>query len=165
MGRFKIYSPVTGSNAASDAQGVEIAVTIYVDDANHSARQLGRLLTRARNARGLTQEEVADGATLSVRALRNLELGRVTRPRRHTIHALINTLAMDSDDSARLRRLAQVSRPAIGSGSDDGDATALVLARTLRETLRDDPASIGGGEVAALETALTRFLQSADHPR
>ena len=55
---------------------------------------LSATLSRARAAAGLTQEELADRSGLSVRAIRNLETGRTSRPRRQSIGLLAEALGV-----------------------------------------------------------------------
>jgi transcriptional regulator with XRE-family HTH domain len=56
---------------------------------------IGRLVAQLRRTAGLTQEKAAERAEMSVRALRNIELGLVSRPRRRTITALTAALQID----------------------------------------------------------------------
>jgi transcriptional regulator with XRE-family HTH domain len=46
------------------------------------------LMRRTRLRAGLTQQQLADLSALSVRAVRDLETGRVRRPRRDTVRLL-----------------------------------------------------------------------------
>ena len=52
----------------------------------------GELLRRERRAAGLTQEELAEKSGLSVRALGDLERGRIARPRRRTVRRIADAL-------------------------------------------------------------------------
>lgn len=79
-------------------------------DRLESAVLLGRLLAERRTAAGLTQEEVAERAELSVRGLRNIELGLVAKPRRRTIAALVDALDIDESNAALLDRYARLAR-------------------------------------------------------
>ena len=67
----------------------------------------GELLRRHRAAAGLTQEELAERAGLSVRGLRYLERG-LHRPYRDTVQRLVEVLALSPDDH---RLLAEAARP------------------------------------------------------
>lgn len=67
----------------------------------------GELLRRHRAAAGLTQEELAERAGLSVRGLRYLERG-LHRPYRDTVQRLLEVLALPPEDN---RLLAQAARP------------------------------------------------------
>jgi tetratricopeptide (TPR) repeat protein/transcriptional regulator with XRE-family HTH domain len=53
-----------------------------------------RALVEARTAAGLTQEELAQRAQISARAMHNLERGRVARPRRDTVERLVAALGL-----------------------------------------------------------------------
>ena len=67
----------------------------------------GELLRRHRAAAGLTQEELAERAGLSVRGLRYLERG-LHRPYRDTVQRLLEVLALSPEDH---RLLAEAARP------------------------------------------------------
>jgi transcriptional regulator with XRE-family HTH domain len=56
------------------------------------ARDLAGTLIGARSAAGLTQEELADRTGLSVRAIRNLETGRTSRPHPQSLRLLTEAL-------------------------------------------------------------------------
>jgi predicted ATPase/Tfp pilus assembly protein PilF/DNA-binding XRE family transcriptional regulator len=60
------------------------------------------LLRRYRVAAGLTQEELAERANLSVRGVSDLERGLRTVPRRETVHLLATALALSPDRRAEL---------------------------------------------------------------
>jgi tetratricopeptide (TPR) repeat protein/transcriptional regulator with XRE-family HTH domain len=60
----------------------------------------GALLRRYRTGAGLTQEELAERAGISVRNLRDLERGMPQRPRRTTIERLAASLALPPTDQA-----------------------------------------------------------------
>jgi transcriptional regulator with XRE-family HTH domain len=51
---------------------------------------------------GLTQEELARRAGLSVRALRDIEQGRVIRPRSSSFDRLLNVLELSDEDRSHL---------------------------------------------------------------
>ncbi|MEV8321022.1 helix-turn-helix domain-containing protein [Streptomyces sp. NPDC059900] len=60
------------------------------------------LLRRHRERSGLTQQQLADFATLSVRAIRDLESGRVRRPRRDSVGLLADALRLGEADRRQL---------------------------------------------------------------
>jgi len=62
----------------------------------------GALLKRYRLAAGLTQEELAEHANLSVRAISDLERGLKTTPRRDTVELLAEALGLSEEDRAAL---------------------------------------------------------------
>jgi non-specific serine/threonine protein kinase len=70
----------------------------------------GDLLRRFRLAAGLTQEELAERAHLSPRAISDLERGQRSRPWRDTIQLLSDALALDPPERAHLEAAAR--RPA-----------------------------------------------------
>ncbi|WP_344334963.1 helix-turn-helix transcriptional regulator, partial [Kitasatospora putterlickiae] len=55
----------------------------------------GELLRIRRERIGLTQQVLADHATLSVRAIRDMESGRVQRPRQETVRLLADALRLE----------------------------------------------------------------------
>ncbi|MFC3993024.1 ATP-binding protein [Actinoplanes siamensis] len=63
---------------------------------------LATVLRRHRVAAGLTQEELADLAGVAVRTVRNLELGKVARPRRPTLDLIADRLSLSAAERARL---------------------------------------------------------------
>jgi transcriptional regulator with XRE-family HTH domain len=77
----------------------------------------GTRLRGLREAAGLTQEELAESAGLSVRAIRSLERGERKRPYPHTVRSLADALGLPEDERALL--LAAVP----GRGAPDGVAT------------------------------------------
>src|SRR5215470_4921771 len=103
-----------------------------MNHSNAGGAGAGELIRRCRVAAGLTQEELSDRADISVRTVRNLEHGRVRRPRRSTVELLAAALGLDHGATARLARLARppaapcppragpavivVARPAGGAG-------------------------------------------------
>lgn len=62
------------------------------------------VLRQHRQQAGLTQQALADLAGLSVRTLRDLEVGRARRPRRSTMTRLADALGLADRDRARLLR-------------------------------------------------------------
>ncbi|MGH3155906.1 MAG: helix-turn-helix domain-containing protein, partial [Streptosporangiaceae bacterium] len=78
----------------------------------HQSGDFGGLLRRRRLAAGLTQEELAERAGLSVRALRDLERGTTTRPYRNSIGKLADALGLS--DAERTEFMG-IRRPVPGS--------------------------------------------------
>jgi transcriptional regulator with XRE-family HTH domain len=101
------------------------------------SRQFGTLLRRHRTRARLTQQELADFSTLSVRAIRDLELGNVRRPRQDTVRLLAEVLRLDGHAregfdlasrgeteelaSARSRRPCRPRRSSAGRGTPSPD--------------------------------------------
>src|SRR3954467_5945690 len=78
---------------------------------------LGDLLRRYRREAGLTQEELAERANLSARAVSDLERGAKLRPRRDTLLMLSAALGLAEQQFSRLD-LAARSRSAPRSSAD-----------------------------------------------
>src|SRR5450755_804820 len=86
--REMAISNTTSKDAAQNmTRGVDQAV---------SGETFGFLLRRHRLAAGLTQEQLADRAELSVRTIRNLERGVTTRPLRHSVQQLAAALGLEA---------------------------------------------------------------------
>lgn len=77
-----------------------------------SLSRFGALLKRYRVAEGLTQEDLAERAGLSVRGISDLERGKALRPQRETLRALVKALHLSSRDRAQLEAAAEYHRTA-----------------------------------------------------
>ncbi|MFC7219521.1 ATP-binding protein [Streptomyces polyrhachis] len=96
--------------------------------------EFAALLRTHRSRAGLSQEDVAHRAGVSVRALADMERGRTRGPQRRTVAALIAALALPGPDAAALERAAATGRPrprptpavqaGLGLPRDVGDFTA-----------------------------------------
>ncbi|MER7667051.1 tetratricopeptide repeat protein [Kitasatospora sp. NPDC096128] len=73
--------------------------------------EFGRLLTGHRVTAGMTQEDLAATAGVSLRALGDMERGRTRGPQRRTVQALAAALGLDGPQTAALERAAQAGRP------------------------------------------------------
>ena len=80
--------------------------------------EFGELLRRSRRAVGLTQEELAERATLSARAISDLERGVAHRPQVYTVGRLVEALGLEEKEAARFLRAAREvgTAPAQGLG-------------------------------------------------
>ncbi|KOU08583.1 hypothetical protein ADK86_03815 [Streptomyces sp. NRRL F-5755] len=76
-----------------------------------AAGGFGALLHSLRQGAGLTQEELAQAAGISVRALSYMERGRSRGPQRRTVSALAAALRLSPQDARELERLASLGRP------------------------------------------------------
>jgi predicted ATPase/DNA-binding XRE family transcriptional regulator len=72
---------------------------------------LGSLLRRYREAVGLSQEELAERAAISVRGVSDLERGLRRRPYPATMRRLASALELTPEDRAKLLAAAQASAP------------------------------------------------------
>src|SRR5438270_9882904 len=73
----------------------------------HGGAMFGEILRAHRMRLVLTQEEVADLSGVSVRHIRDLELGRIARPRRKTIDRLATALRLTATQRRELDRLSR----------------------------------------------------------
>ncbi|MDK9499242.1 helix-turn-helix domain-containing protein [Streptomyces katrae] len=71
----------------------------------------GALLHRLRAGAGLSQEELAHDAGVSVRALSYMERGHTRGPQRRTVQALAAALGLDAAGALELERAASLGRP------------------------------------------------------
>jgi class 3 adenylate cyclase len=70
---------------------------------------LGERLRRCRLAAGLTQEELAEQAAVSARAVSDLERGVIQTPRRDTLLAILRALPLDDQERGALLALRRSS--------------------------------------------------------
>ncbi|MFF7231779.1 helix-turn-helix domain-containing protein [Streptomyces sioyaensis] len=77
-----------------------------------SATRFGDLLQQYRKRSRFTQSELSGFSTVSVRAIRNLELGQAKNPRRETVRLLADALRLGGEQRAALQLAA-------GHGADD----------------------------------------------
>jgi transcriptional regulator with XRE-family HTH domain len=70
------------------------------------SEHLGRILRQHRSRVGMTQQQLADFSTVSVRAIRDLERGATLRPRRETLRLIADTLMLDVSGRSELERAA-----------------------------------------------------------
>lgn len=71
----------------------------------------GGLLRRHRLAAGLSQEELAERAELTARAIADMERGRTVRPYRRSVRALADALALTEPDRIFLERASRPAAP------------------------------------------------------
>jgi tetratricopeptide (TPR) repeat protein/transcriptional regulator with XRE-family HTH domain len=76
------------------------------------------LLRRRRIAAGLTQEQLAERAGLSVRAIRDLERGATTRPYRNSVSKLADALGLADAERAEFTRVRRPAREQAGQPPD-----------------------------------------------
>ena len=118
------------------------------------------VLVAARRRAGLTQEELAERAGLSVDAIGLLERGARRRPQRHTLDRLVSALALAPDERALLESAARPERrpapsvrglPAVPTpfvGRADDVATAVALLDTARLVTLLGPGGVGKTRLA-----------------
>ncbi|MGW0838156.1 helix-turn-helix domain-containing protein [Streptomyces prunicolor] len=109
--------------------------------------QFGRMLRNARKRAGMTQNQLAEISTVSVRAIRDLELDRTGTPRVQTVRLLSDALRLVGARRAELEAAAGLR--AVRSLYDELPAPSTVLALPLA---REEEAA-----------SLTRLLRSPGH--
>ncbi|MFD8981696.1 helix-turn-helix domain-containing protein [Streptomyces sp. NPDC059564] len=78
----------------------------------------GALLHRLRTGAGLSQEELAYAAGVSVRALSYMERGHTRGPQRRTVQALAAALGLDAAGARELEHTASLGRPRPAATTD-----------------------------------------------
>jgi transcriptional regulator with XRE-family HTH domain len=132
-----------------------------------------RMLRQFRLDRRLTQEELAQAAGLSVRAVRNAELGRVRSPRMASVQRLVDALALPVEaerqlvDTARSCRVFRHPTDAVDSGSVAG-ANAVYLEPDANVTLvvgqiDDGRSTIRVNATASIQDGRMAILFHFDH--
>lgn len=89
---------------------------------SRSVARLADLVRAHRHTAGMTQQELAARAGVSLAALRDLEQGRRVRPRTGSLVALAEALGLDSLEAAELVASAAKERPRLGSVGRERDA-------------------------------------------
>ncbi|NGY60594.1 XRE family transcriptional regulator [Lentzea sp. NEAU-D13] len=139
-------------------------------------REFGELLRTHRIHAGLTQQQLADFAMVSVRAIRDLECGRTRSPRAETVRLLADGLRLDEGSRLNLQQAAgrptgpvPVAPPAptaavqgremevaaltelltAGEGTREGLGEGLRAAGHGSAALRRESATVAGGGAAA----------------
>jgi tetratricopeptide (TPR) repeat protein/transcriptional regulator with XRE-family HTH domain len=87
-----------------------------------ASQTFGVLLRRLRRAAGLTQEELAELAGLSARAIADIERGRTSRPYRSSVRALATALNLSDDERDLLTRAGKPRRAEPEPGTSPGRA-------------------------------------------
>ncbi|MET9951148.1 helix-turn-helix domain-containing protein [Streptomyces sp. NPDC006339] len=83
-----------------------------------STAGFGELLRIWRERVGLTQQVLADHATLSVRAIRDMESGRVQRPRQETVRLLADALRLEGRNRSVFEATARRQTPTEEPGDE-----------------------------------------------
>jgi DNA-binding SARP family transcriptional activator/tetratricopeptide (TPR) repeat protein/DNA-binding XRE family transcriptional regulator len=101
--------------------------------------RFGSLVRTYRRAAGLTQQELAAKAGLSVAALRDFEQSRRHRPRANSLAALADALSLDPEQAASLGRAARLPpRPPVPVPSPRPSREDYHVARTAHSSERGE---------------------------
>ncbi|MGP3689469.1 helix-turn-helix domain-containing protein [Streptomyces sp. IBSNAI002] len=118
-----------------------------------STAGFGELLRIRRERVGLTQQVLADHATLSVRAIRDMESGRVQRPRQETVRLLADALRLEgrnrSDFEAAARRQALVEEPG-DEPTAPPVARGAIIGRELEAEVLTDALAVHGDRLVTV---------------
>ena len=139
------------------------------------------LLRRLRDVAALTQEELAERAGLTAKAIGALERGERRRPYPHTVRALADALALDEAQRAELSAAARsaglvpavpgaVGAPAgdpgpplVGRGRELGDVVAALTSGRTRLLTLTGPGGVGKTRLA-MEAPREGPLPSSEGP-
>jgi predicted ATPase/class 3 adenylate cyclase len=97
----------------------------HTNPSESTGQRFGDLLRTLRRASGLTQAELAERAKLSIRGLSDLERGVNRSPRRETLLALANALALAETDRARFIAASRRHPAVVSASSSLPPSTAL----------------------------------------
>ena len=149
--------------------------------ASRDPRRLGELVRRHRTAATLSQEQLAERAGLSVRAISDLERGAHRVPRLETVRMLADALALSNTDRAALLAAARPAlfradagttgtlgallplpaTPLVGREHEVAAVVAMVLRGDVRLLTLTGPAGVGKTRLA-LECARRAAADFAD---
>ncbi|QYC41607.1 Helix-turn-helix domain protein [Nonomuraea coxensis DSM 45129] len=133
-----------------------MTAALLSDSLLSDSQLFARLLRTHRDRARLTQEELAERARMSVRALRDLERGRTRFPHRTSILRLATALELSGEDRVTfetgLRRVpaAPPFAPPPWEPPAVSDVVPLALVPLLREVEETVSAASGGGEPAVV---------------
>lgn len=99
----------------------------------------GRKLRALREARGVTQAELAAALQVSPAYLSALEHGKRGRPSAGLVHQVNEFFGLIWDEAEELASLARLSHPRVVVDTAGLDAEATELANTLARRIRDLP--------------------------
>lgn len=111
--------------------------------------RFGRLVRQHRIRIGMTQRQLADFSTISVRAIRDLEQGRSRQPREDTVRLIAEALRLGPKARADLTNAASAGRRVFGLRSDHGDDPAAPPVAADPIIAREPELSVLEGELAS----------------
>jgi transcriptional regulator with XRE-family HTH domain len=128
----------------------------------------GKLLRTIRTRRGLTQRQLADLSTVSVRAIRDLESGRANRPRTDTVRLIADGLGLRGTARSEFESASRVEAPAgmaelpaplgfmLGRDTERAELRALLASGTQRLVTLTGLAGVGKTRLAVDVAATLR---------
>lgn len=114
----------------------------------------GTVLKRYRVANGLTQEQLAERAGLSVRGISDLERGARVQPRAYTVHQLADALGLAAADRAQFEAAARAEAHA-------GSSRSVALNGTFLPSIADGELVARAEECEHLRSALSSTEEGA----
>lgn len=143
-----------------------------------NVEDFGVQLQRYRKRAQLSQKTLADLSTVSVRAVRNLELGRVAAPRRETVRLLADALALTTDERLSFELsaggevdevlfealglpISVLARPLVGRGRELDSLTRQLLDDQQRITVLSGFPGVGKTHLAAAAAGAVEATGSA----
>ncbi|MFY1638250.1 helix-turn-helix domain-containing protein [Solwaraspora sp. WMMB335] len=116
-------------------------------DTINDISKFGRLIRQHRVRIGMTQRQLADLSTISVRAIRDLEQGKARRPRQDTVRLIAEALRLGPRARADLTRAASMGQLVFGPLPGEGDEIP-------PPPIATDPLIARESELAALQSEL-----------
>ena len=118
-------------------------------DGGRPGSSFGELLKVRRERVGLTQQALADHATLSVRAIRDMETGRVQRPRHDTVRLLADALRLEGRTRSAFEAVAR-QRAAAEEPTAPPAARSAIVGRALEIEVLTDALTVHGDRLVSV---------------
>ena len=115
-------------------------------------------MKESRRQLGVTQQELADRAGISLGTVRDLEQGRSTHPRPRSLDALADALRLDPTDRASLHRM---TRPRESKPMPKSGPVRISVLGPLAVSRSSTPVPLGSGRHRAV---LARLAVTPNHP-
>ncbi len=125
----------------------------------------GDMVRDHRRRAGMTQEELAERTGVSVRGIRNIEVGRICSPRLGTVRLLADALALSGPDRERFCRAALPPAPAVPAPAVSAQPRPAQAGPAQAGPAQAGPAQAVPAQVgpAQLPAAVATFAGRAEH--